>query len=259
METITIAAVSAIIMYASPEHNLERIAHWTEEASRAGADLVLFNESSVPGYWYNVGFRDYAEPIDGPSMQRLHELARQHDIIICAGIMERDGDKEHNTQVLVGPEGLIGKHRKSALPSGEEKWFDIGNDWNVFDINGIQIGIAICYESVHPETCQKLTANGAEVILAPYMNGVSAREIADGKRQYFFDRARENGVWYVVSDQGAHNPGEDLRTGAVAFVNPFGEMVATTSLEQEGEHMIVRELDLNLVQEAREKREMAAE
>jgi nitrilase/N-carbamoylputrescine amidase len=215
---------------------------WTRLAAADGADLVLFNETNITGYWQNPAIRALAEPLDGPIVQRLTGLANELDVIICAGMAEKAGDKVHNTQVLVGPEGLIGYHRKSSLPSGEEQYFDVGNDYNVFDIGSCKLGIAICYESIHPETCAALAANGAEVILAPYSNGVTAQEIADGKRPYFEERARDNHVWYIVSDQcGSSNGSTDIppRAGAAAFVNPEGEMVAVTSLEETGEHMIV--------------------
>lgn len=249
MEPLTVAAVSVLVYFGSADavqKNLDQIEKWTRRAAAEGADLVLFNETSIQGYWYNVGLRELAEPLDGPSVKRLAALARELDIIIAAGLAEKEGEKEYNTHVLIGPDGLIGTHRKSSFPSGEEKWFDLGNDYNVFDIGPCKVGIAICFESVHPETCRKLRENGAEVILAPYSNGVTAREIADGKRPYFQERALENSVWYVVCDQCGSSKGETTtpeEAGAVCFVDPTGKIVATTSLEEKAEHMIVFRLE----------------
>ena len=113
---------------------------------------------------------------------------------------ERDGDHAYITQVLLDGHGVIGKHRKSQLaggPDGEGKYWDPGDDANVFAVCGVRMGIAICYESVHPETCAKLRATGAQVILAPYANGTLPEELTNGQRPYPAARARENGVWYV--------------------------------------------------------------
>ena len=246
MDSVTIAAVSCLIHPGNPEANLVQLEIWTKRAAGEGADLVLFNETSVMGYWMNLRLRQLAEPLDGPVVQRLSLLAQELDIIIAAGIIEEDADKEYNTHVLVGPKGLIGAHRKSSCPEGEERWFDIGSDYNVFDIGPCQVGIAICYESIHPEACQALAENGAEVILAPYMNAVTAREIAAGKRPYFIDRAKENGIWYVACDQANldhSKPDKPLVAGAVCFVAPTGKIVATTDLDETCEHMIVHRLE----------------
>lgn len=246
MEPITIAAVSCLIVHGNPTHNLAQIEKWTRLAAAEGADLILFNETSATGYWMSTQVRQLAEPLDGPIVQRLAALARELGVVIVAGMAEKADAKVHNTQVLVGPQGLIGTHRKSAFPSGEEKWFDIGNDRNVFEIRGWKMGVAICFESVHPETCRALANNGAQIILAPYMNGVTAEEIATGKRPYFNRRARENGVWYVANDQCGHNeslPDKPLRAGAACFVNPRGEIVATTSADEPGEHMLLYRIE----------------
>lgn len=264
MDPITIAAVSCIIQAISADLNLDRHAIWAAKAAEAGADVVLFNELSAIGYKYDPVLRQYAEPLDGPVMQRLHQIAKANDIIVVAGLAEKDGENEFNTQVVVGPGGLIGKHRKSSLAGGptdgEIRYFDKGDDYNVFDIKGWKVGISICFESVHPETCQKLADNGAEIILAPYMNGVTAQEIADGKRPYFNKRAEENAVWYVANDQCGLNhedPAKDMRVGGVAFVNPFGEMVKVTPVTETDEHMLVMTLDRETLVKAREAKRMA--
>lgn len=246
-DVIVIAAVSCLIHYNdSVDRNFERIEHWSRQAAEAGADVVLFNETSVNCYWQNPGIRKEAETLDGPIIQRLTALAKELDLVICAGMAEKAGAKVHNTQVLVGPEGLIGRHRKSSFASGEEQYFDIGDDRDVFDVNGIKIGIAICFESIQPDTCKALKENGAEIILAPYANGVNAQDIADGKRPYFNKRAQENGVWYVAVDQCAYERDAKTlrRTGAACFVNPEGEIVDVTPVDQVGEHMIVRKIEI---------------
>ena len=84
--------------------------------------------------------------------------------VLAVGMTERNGEKVHITHVVLDGNGVIGTHRKTSLAPGEEKTWDPGDDANVFEVKGIRVGIAICFESVHPPTCAKLRANGAEVI-----------------------------------------------------------------------------------------------
>lgn len=236
---ITIAAVSHESRIRDVEGNLRRIERWAREAAAAGADLVLFPEVAISGWWASREIRPYAEPLDGPSIRRLTALARELDVLIVVGMTERDGDGAYITQVILDGDGVVGTHRKSELSPGEEKYWDDGDDARVFDIRGLRIGIAICYESVHPETCAKLRAHGAEIILAPHANGTNPEELATGRRKYPFERAKENGVWYVACDSTPHDENGGLRPGAAYVINPAGELAALTAPTSAGENMIV--------------------
>lgn len=242
---LVVAAVSCESKIRDVEHNLERIEHWARKAAEADAELVLFPEAGLTAWWASREVRQFAEPVDGPSIQRLIRLADELDIIMAVGMTERDGDKVHITHVLLDGDGVIGKHRKSDLASGEEKTWDPGDDANVFDIKGAKIGIAICYESVNPPTCRKLKANGAEIILAPYANGTDPDELLTGKRPYTYARATENEVWYVACDATPHNKDRSLRRGAAYIISPEGELVAITGPDETGENMVVYAIPLD--------------
>lgn len=169
--TFKVAAVSCESRIRDVEFNLRRIEHWANRAAEAGADLVLFPECAIHGWWQSRENRRFAEPIDGPSIQRLVRLAGKARVILAVGMNEIDGDKTYIAQVLLDETGVVGKHRKCALAGGENgeaRVWDRGNDTNVFTIRGFKIGIAICFESVHPEVCSALTRRGADIILAPY-------------------------------------------------------------------------------------------
>jgi 5-aminopentanamidase len=237
--TITIAAVSCESRIRDTEFNLQRIEHWARQAAAAKADLVLFPETGISGWWSSREIRPYAEPADGRSIQRLIRLARELKITMAVGMTEKDGDKVHITQVVFDGNGIIAKHRKSALAPGEEKTWDPGHDANVFSVKGIRMGIAICFESVHPSTCEALRESGAEVILAPYANGTNPQELLDERRAYTYERATENGVWYVACDATPHNDDRTLCRGAAYVINPQGKLVALSAEDATGENMVV--------------------
>jgi (R)-amidase len=244
-DSIVIAAVSCETRIRNTAYNLERIAFWSKRAAAEGADLVLFPECTVNGWWQSRENRRFAERLDGGSIGCVKKIARKHGIIIAVGMTEKSGDKYFLTHALVGPEGILGVHRKSSLAggsSGEASVWDVGNDANVFEINGFNLGIAICYESVHPETCRKLKAAGAEVILAPYSNGTLPGEILDPKREkrkWIWDRVRENRLWYVACDATPHDKRGNLLPGAAFIISPDRELVACTPKDVPGEAMVV--------------------
>jgi len=244
-ESITIAAVSCESRIRQTEFNLSRIEHWTSRAASAGADLVLFPECGIHGWWQSRENRRFAESTNGPSVQRLIQLAKKHDIIIAAGMTELKDGRAHITHLLLNGDGILGLHRKSSLAGGSEgeaRVWEAGSDTNVVEIRGRTLGIAICFESVHPETCAELKNKNAEIILAPYANGTRPGEITDPERRqrrWVWDRVRENRVWYVACDATPHDSNGALLPGAAYIIDPGGGLVASTPGDNPGEAMVI--------------------
>lgn len=240
-----VAAVSCESRIREVSFNLDRIEHWARQAAARGADLVLFPESGIHAWWQSRENRAFAETLEGPSIRRLIQLAAELDLILAVGLTERDGEQVYLTHVLLDGEGVIGRHRKSSLaggPHGESRVWTAGDDANVVEIRGHRLGIAICFESVHPPTCAALKRNGATIILAPYANGTDPAEILDPdrkQRSWIWERVRENRVWYVACDATPHEPDGSLRAGAAFIIDPAGRLVACTPPDGEGEGMVI--------------------
>src|SRR5262245_37275843 len=107
---LTVAAVACQSRVRDTEFNLGRIEHWARQAAGKGAELALFPECGIHCWWQNRDNRKFAEPIDGPSIQRLTRLAAELNIVLAVGMTELDGDKAYITQVLIDRTGVIGRH-----------------------------------------------------------------------------------------------------------------------------------------------------
>lgn len=239
---LVVAAISMESKIRQPQQNLDRVEGWARRAAEAHANLALFPEATLSGWWLNREIRTYGEPVDGPAVHRLINLARELNIVMAVGLTEQDDKRAHITHVLLDGRGVIGTHRKTMLSPGEEKAWDPGDDANVFDVKGIRIGIAICYESVKPTMCARLKANGAEIVLAPYANGTDPDELLTGRRPYTYARAKENGVWYVACDAPSHDKSGGLNRGAAYVIDPAGQLVAITNPDAHGETMVVHRI-----------------
>ena len=138
------------------------------EAAAKKADLVVLPETLT---YYGTGkeMADCAESIPGPSTKYFGTLAKQHDLHIVAGLVERDGRTLYNTSALIGPDGrLIGKYRKVALPRSEiTSGITPGHEYPVFETRFGKVGMMICYDGFFPEVARQLTIHGAEVIAWP--------------------------------------------------------------------------------------------
>lgn len=138
------------------------------DAARQRADLVVLPET-LTFYGSGSTYAACAEPIPGPSTRFFGQLAKQHDLYVVAGLLERDRHLVYNVAVLIGPDGKVaGKYRKVTLPRGEiEGGITPGNEYPVFETRFGKVGMMVCYDGFFPEVARELSNRGAEVIAWP--------------------------------------------------------------------------------------------
>tara|TARA_R110002095_G_scaffold195383_3_gene173967 strand:+ start:685 stop:2037 length:1353 start_codon:yes stop_codon:yes gene_type:complete len=138
------------------------------QAAEQKADLVVLPES-ITVYKTGLSYAESAEPIPGPSTKYFSQLARQHNLYIVVGLLERAEHLVYNVAVLIGPDGaIVGKYRKVTLPRGEiEGGVTPGHEYPVFETRFGKVGMMICYDGFFPEVARELSKNGAEVIAWP--------------------------------------------------------------------------------------------
>jgi len=148
--------------------NCREFAPLIADAARQQADLVVLPETLT---YYHMGksYADCAEPVPGPSTEYFGTLAKQHNLYIVAGLLEREGPLVYNVAALIGPDGrFIGKYRKVSLPRGEiEGGIQPGSEYPVFETRFGKVGMMVCYDGFFPEVSRQLAMRGAEVIAWP--------------------------------------------------------------------------------------------
>ena len=155
--------------------------------------MVLFSELAALGPKHAK-----AEPLPGPTEQRLCALARETGLWLIPGsLFELADGKVYNTTSVIDPQGVVIRRFRKLFPFRPyEKDVEGGTEFCVFDVPGAgRFGVSICYDMWFPETTRTLAAMGAEVILHPTMTDTIDREVelaiarasAVTNQVYFFD------------------------------------------------------------------------
>jgi len=148
---------------------LDLVRSQAEVAAFRGASLVVFPEMFLTGYAIGEAVFAMAEPSEGPSAAAVAAISRKTGVAILYGYPERKGDRIFNSALLIHPvQGAIANYRKTHLYGTEEKrLFVPGDDLVTADLDGLKVGILICYDVEFPEAVRALALAGAELIAVP--------------------------------------------------------------------------------------------
>lgn len=208
-----------------------------DEAADQGARLLLFPEISLQGYPAKsrsllAAHIAVAERVpEGKNVQAIIDHAKQRGVFVCFGVSESTEQPGvlHNTAVLCGPAGYIGKYRKCHMAPEEQLFWRPGQDWPVFKTELGRIGIQICGDIMWPEAARELTLRGADLIIIP--KGWPSGPMWDA-HQLLYESARavENGRWVLSCNYAGDFHGSDY-PGDARIIDPLGRVIATTSHE----------------------------
>ena len=157
--------------------NLAVIEERVAEAARQGAKLVLLQELHNGAYFCqheSVDEFDLAEPIPGPSTERLGKLAKQHGVVLVSSLFEkRATGLYHNTAVVFDADGsTAGKYRKMHIPDDPgfyEKFYFTPGDlgFQPIDTSVGRLGVLVCWDQWYPEAARLMALAGADLLLYP--------------------------------------------------------------------------------------------
>jgi len=264
MRDIRLAAISINSPLGDIPGVLEGIDHWSQLATEQGAELLLFPELQIVGHCTPNTWELSESVPDGPSTQRVTEIARKYHCYISVGLGEKENDIVFNTQILVGPDGYIGKQRKIHLSRDEVFFYKGGREIPVFDIGECKIGMVICYDNHFPELARILALRGADILLMPHAARLQmwddTPESMAAARQHTHDyfissytmRARENACYAVVANQAgragyvdAHpkdSPAQPHHCGGAIVFAPDGKVIGCSQREIIEDAMVVADL-----------------
>lgn len=158
-----------------PSANLDLLEAAAARAAAGGAGLLLAPEMFLSGY--NIGraaAERLAEPADGPSAQRAAGIARRHRIALCYGYPERgaDGTVYNAARLLDRTGAALLNYRKAHLFAALDREMFTPGDvlTETAELDGLRLGLLICYDVEFPEAVRALALAGADLVLVPTAN-----------------------------------------------------------------------------------------
>lgn len=228
--------------FGNVQGNLNRI---EEMLAGKTADLFVLPELFATGYRFKSmdEARRFAEPVpDGKTTHFFVSLAKNNNAYFIAGLVEIEDDRVYNSSVIVGPRGFIGRYRKIHLFDTEKSCFHAGTDAPpVFDLDGVKVGVMICFDWRFPETARSLALKGAEIIAHP------SNLVLPHCPQAMITRCLENRIFAITADRVGEEervPGEKLTfIGQSQVVDPDGNILIRASETKEEVHIVDIDLE----------------
>ena len=258
--------------------NLTRALDGIREAADRGARIVCLQELFRSLYFCqeeNADWFDLAEPIPGPTTDRLSETAREHEVVVIGSVFERRAaGLYHNSAVVIDADGsLSGTYRKMHIPDDplyHEKFYFTPGDlgFRTFPTRYANVGVLICWDQWYPEAARLTALKGAEVLFFPTAIGWHPAEKAEAGEQQLDawrtiqrSHAIANGVFVAAPNRVGHETPlassprcpADYRGiefwGGSFVCDPSGAVLAEAPHDRDA--VLVAEIDLDRVDDMR--------
>src|SRR4051795_8857461 len=216
LRTVRVAAVQATPVVLDAEACVDKAVALLGDAAGPGAELAVLPETFVPLYPSNAWARDAAAfggwdelwerlwanavEVPGPLVDRLIAACRRHAIHCAIGVNERELARPgtlYNTLLVLGPDGLLSRHRK-LMPTHHERLFHgigAGDDLGVVDSPVGRLGGLICWENRMPLARWAIYRGGPQLWVAP------TADTSDGWQATMRHIAIESGAFVVAAPQ----------------------------------------------------------
>ncbi len=262
--TMIRAAITQTTWTGDKDSMLDKHEGFARDAAARGAQIVCFQELFYGPYFgitQDKKYYRYAEPADGPIVQRFAALARELGTVMVLPIYEEaQTGVYYNSAVLVDADGrVLGTYRKNHIPHVEKFWekfyFRPGNlGYPVFQTAVGPVGMYICYDRHFPEGWRALGLNGAHLVFNP---NATKPGLSDRLWEIEQPAAAVANGYFVLAPNRVGREDNEYGEEAVTFygrsqvVDPRGRYVGDLG-SGEQEEVLVRDLDMDLVREMRE-------
>jgi nitrilase len=269
---VRVAAVQATPVLLDAEATVDKAVGLVEKAAADGVRLAVLPECFVSAYpsgaWGAAAARFggadelwermWASSVDvgGPHVQRLVEACRANDVHLVIGVNEREDVRPgslYNTMLVVGPDGVLLRHRKT-MPTMHERVFHgigAGDDLRVVDVPGVgRVGGLICWENRMPLARWALYQGGPQIWVAP------TADDSDGWQASMRHIAIEAGAFVISVPQylprsafpddfpADIGDADCLGRGGAVVIDPMGTVIGGPLYDEEG--MVVADCDLRV-------------
>lgn len=249
---------------ADPQTNIERTISQIEAAAKEGAQIVCLQELFSSLYFCqsedHIHF-GLAEPIPGPTTDRLCSVAKGLGVIIVAGLFERRAPGlYHNSAVVIESDGtLIDIYRKMHIPDDPfyyEKFYFTPGDlgFKTFTTSRAKIGVCICWDQWFPEAARLTALQGADMLVYPTAIGWLAEDkpaYGESQRRAWQTMMRShaiaNGVFVVAPNRCGVESNIEF-WGASFVSDPYGNFIAEAGPDPQ---TLVVDCDFELINVAR--------
>ena len=227
-----------------------------ESAARNGAQLACFAELAFEWFYpqrpADLGFRDLAEPLDGPTVKAFQQKAKELGIVTVINLYERDGNHTYDSSPVIDADGtLLGVTRMihiTEYPCFHEQGYYTPGDKGapVFKTKAGAIGVSICYDRHYPEYMRALAVNGADLVIVPQAGAVD--EWPEGLYEAEMRVAAfQNGYFTALCNRVGKEDCLDF-AGESFVCGPDGEVIARGAKSQD--EIVFAEIDYAKLKES---------
>lgn len=231
-----------------------------DTAARNGAQLACFAELAFEWFYpqrpAELGFRELAEPLDGPTVRAFQQKARELGMVVIINLYEREGHNTFDSSPVIDADGtLLGKTRMihiTEYPCFHEQGYYTPGDQGapVFTTRVGAIGVAICYDRHFPEYMRALAVNGADLVIVPQAGAVD--EWPEGLYEAEMRVAAfQNGYFTALCNRVGKE--DCLEFAGESFVcGPDGEVIARGA--KSADDIVYAEMDLSKTADSNARR-----
>ena len=247
---LTVALAQTDSALGDRDRNLTRHRDWVGRSVEAGADLVVFPELSLTGYFLKDLVPDMAMTLDGPAIRELYALSTQIDVVLGAVIEEPD-HRYFNASLYLSAGELVHLHRKVYLPTygmfDEQRYFASGDRFRSFKTAYGRVGMLVCEDVWHLSSAYILGLQGVDMIICPSASpgrGVTTDERLGTAESYTLlgrTYAEFLTTFFLYCNRVGYEDGANFWGGSMA-IGPNGDII--TEQQDADEALVLARLDL---------------